>query len=165
MWGRNFLKRKLSPPLPLFKEFAKGDFIICCYFVRSTDERAMFAPHPRGKVFSQVFFKKLAGLGRAHKNGVFFLPSFFFAPLVPKKKRYCGFFVFIVILCARMVFCKKIQSIILECTMKRISEAPSARGLARDATGGVRVTNEFICCLNTSANFKLAATPSVTRKV
>ena len=46
------------------------------------------------KVFSQVFFKKLAGLGSAHKNGAFFLPSFFFAPLVPKKKRYYEFYNF-----------------------------------------------------------------------
>ena len=47
----------------------------------------MFALHPTVKVFSQVFFKKLAGMGRAHKKRRFFLPSFFFAPLVPKKKR------------------------------------------------------------------------------
>ena len=47
----------------------------------------MFVLYQSGKVFSQVFFKKLAGLGGAHKNGAFFLPSFFFAPLVPKKKR------------------------------------------------------------------------------
>jgi hypothetical protein len=32
-------------------------------------------------------FQKLAGLGSAHNYGAFFLPSFFFAPLVPKKKR------------------------------------------------------------------------------
>ena len=49
----------------------------------------MFALHQSVKVFSQVFFKKLAGLGSAHNYGAFFLPSFFFAPLVPKKKRDC----------------------------------------------------------------------------
>ena len=46
----------------------------------------MFALHQSVKVLVKLF-QKLAGLGRAHKNGAFFLPSFFFAPLVPKKKR------------------------------------------------------------------------------
>ena len=47
----------------------------------------MLALHPSLKVLVKLF-GQLAGLGSAHKNGVFFLPSFFFAPLVPKKKRY-----------------------------------------------------------------------------
>jgi hypothetical protein len=46
----------------------------------------MFALHQSVKVLVKLF-QKLAGLGSAHKNGAFFLPSFFFAPLVPKKKR------------------------------------------------------------------------------
>ena len=43
-------------------------------------------------IYSQDFFKKLARVWgeQPHKNGAFFLPSFFFAPLVPKKKRDCG---------------------------------------------------------------------------
>ena len=53
----------------------------------------MFVPPPSVKVLVKLF-QKLAGLGSAHKNGVFFLPSFFFAPLVPKKKRYYDIYVF-----------------------------------------------------------------------
>ena len=56
--------------------------------LHSTIERTMFALHQSVKVLVKLF-QKLAGLGRAHKNGAFFLPSFFFAPLVPKKKRDC----------------------------------------------------------------------------
>ena len=58
-------------------------------FAHSHFKRTMFALHPRVKVLVKLF-QKLAGLGRAHKKGAFFLPSFFFAPHVPKKKRYCG---------------------------------------------------------------------------
>jgi hypothetical protein len=47
----------------------------------------MLAPRPRVKVLVKLF-QKLACLGRAHKNGAFFLPSFFFAPCISKKKRY-----------------------------------------------------------------------------
>ena len=54
----------------------------------------MFALHQSVKVLVKLF-QKLAGLGGAHKNGAFFLPSFFFAPLVPKKKRYCGILCFL----------------------------------------------------------------------
>ena len=53
----------------------------------------MFALHPSVKVLVKLF-QKLAGLGSAHKNGAFFLPSFFFAPLVPKKKRDNGILCF-----------------------------------------------------------------------
>ncbi len=92
--GENFLKRKLFPA-PLSKNLKKGGGCFLLYFARSTLEHPMFAPHPSVKVFSQVFFKKLAGLGGAHKNGAFFLPSFFFAPLVPKKMGYCDVLFFI----------------------------------------------------------------------
>ena len=34
MWGRNFLKRKISPPHPLFKEIATGLYLKI-YIVRS----------------------------------------------------------------------------------------------------------------------------------
>ena len=46
----------------------------------------MFALYPRSKVLVKLF-QKLAGLGRAHKNGVSFCQAFFFAPFVSKKKR------------------------------------------------------------------------------
>jgi hypothetical protein len=49
----------------------------------------MFALHQSLKVLVKLF-QKLASLGSAHKNGAFFLPSFFFAPRVSKKKRHCG---------------------------------------------------------------------------
>ena len=59
-------------------------------------------------------FKKLAGLGRAHKNGAFFLPSFFFCASCAKRKSgivdflfFAGEELFIVVLCTQMVFCKK----------------------------------------------------------
>ena len=54
-----------------------------CFFIH---KGGVFPLHPRRKVLVKLF-QKLAGLGSDHKNGVFFLPSFFFAPLVPKKKR------------------------------------------------------------------------------
>ena len=54
-----------------------------CFFIH---KGGVFALHQSLKVLVKLF-QKLAGLGRAHKNGAFFLPSFFFAPLVPKKKR------------------------------------------------------------------------------
>ena len=46
----------------------------------------MFVLHQSVKVLVKLF-GQLAGLGSAHKNGAHVLPSFFFAPLVPKKKR------------------------------------------------------------------------------
>ena len=55
----------------------------------------MFVLYQSVKVLVKLF-GELAGLGRAHKNGVFFLPSFFFAPLVPKKKRDNGILCFFV---------------------------------------------------------------------
>ena len=54
--------------------------------MRSAVKVGVFAPHQYRKVLVKLF-GQLAGLGRDHKNGVFFLPSFFFAPLLPKKKR------------------------------------------------------------------------------
>ena len=63
-----------------------------CFFIH---KGGVFVLHQSLKVLVKLF-QKLAGLGSAHKNGVFFLPSFFFAPLVPKKKRDCGFYVFFV---------------------------------------------------------------------
>ena len=73
------------------KNFTEDKVLI--YIVRSTIKRTMFALHQSVKVLVKLF-QKLAGLGSAHKNGAFFLPSFFFAPLVPKKKRNCGFSLF-----------------------------------------------------------------------
>ena len=56
----------------------------------------MFALHQSVKVFSQVFFKKLAGLGRAHKKTAFsFCQAFSFAPLVPKDKAGLWIFYFL----------------------------------------------------------------------
>ena len=83
----NFFEKKLFfPQTPIFqKTFREGRIIYYC-FVRSTIKRIMFALHQSVKVFSQVFFKKLAGLGRAHKNGAFFLPSFFFCASCAKRK-------------------------------------------------------------------------------
>ena len=76
--------------------FYRGGKIIYYCFVRSTVKRTMFALHPRGKVFSQVFFKKLAGLGRAHKKRRFLFPKLFLLRLLcQKKKRNCGGYVFI----------------------------------------------------------------------
>ena len=60
------MKEFFLPPNPHpFKNFqARIIFLFC--IVRSTPKRTMFAPHPLFKVFSQVFFKKLAGSqGRA----------------------------------------------------------------------------------------------------
>jgi hypothetical protein len=53
----------------------------------------MFALYQSVKVLVKLF-QKLAGLGSAHNYGAFFLPSFFFAPLVPKKKRDNGILCF-----------------------------------------------------------------------
>ena len=56
----------------------------------------MFALHQSVKVFSQVFLKNLRGFGASSPIiRRFFLPSFFFAPLVPKKKRDCGILCFL----------------------------------------------------------------------
>jgi hypothetical protein len=45
--------------------------VILNNILRSTDEPSMFALHPRSKVLVKLF-GQLAGLGRAHKNGVSF---------------------------------------------------------------------------------------------
>jgi hypothetical protein len=46
----------------------------------------MFALHPSAKVFSQVFFKKLAGLGRAHKKRRFLFAKLFLCASHAKEK-------------------------------------------------------------------------------
>ena len=46
----------------------------------------MFALYPRVKVFSQVFFKKLAGLGRAHKKRRFLFAKLFLCASRAKEK-------------------------------------------------------------------------------
>ena len=60
------MKEFFLPPNPHpFKNFQVGAIFLFC-IVRSTLKRTMFALRPRKKVFSQVFFKKLAGSqGRA----------------------------------------------------------------------------------------------------
>ena len=58
----NFLKEAFLPPHPyLSRTFKRGE-IFLGYIVRSIVESTVFALHPRLKVFSQVFFKKLAGV-------------------------------------------------------------------------------------------------------
>ena len=42
-WGRNFLKRKLSPPHPFFKELSNVGSVLGYYIVRSTVEELIFA--------------------------------------------------------------------------------------------------------------------------
>ena len=46
----------------------------------------MFALHPSAKVFSQVFFKKLAGLGRTHKKRRFLFAKLFLCASRAKEK-------------------------------------------------------------------------------
>ena len=55
------------------------------YIVCSTLEQQMFALHQSVKVFSQVFFKKLAGLGRAHKTAFSFCQAFSLRLLCQRK--------------------------------------------------------------------------------
>ena len=70
------------------KNFTEDKVLI--YIVRSTVEHTMFALHQSVKVLVKLFQKLAGGWGeQPHNYGVFFLPSFFFAPLVPKKKRDC----------------------------------------------------------------------------
>ena len=55
----------------------------------------MFALHPSAKVFSQVFFKKLAGLGRAHKKTAFsFCQAFSLRLSCQRKSGIVRFYVF-----------------------------------------------------------------------
>ena len=85
--GKTFLKESFSPH-PFQRTFNWGILfftIITALNGRTTYVRTI----PSVKVLVKLF-QKLAGLGRAHKKRRFFLPSFFFAPLVPKKKRCCG---------------------------------------------------------------------------
>jgi len=56
--GKTFLKESFSPR-PFQRTFKLG-FYFLTQFLRSTIESAMFALHQSVKVFSQVFFKKLA---------------------------------------------------------------------------------------------------------
>ena len=46
---------------------------------------AVFARTKAPKVLIDLF-QKVAGVGRAHRNGVFFLITFSFAPVVSKEK-------------------------------------------------------------------------------
>ena len=55
------------------KNFQTGN--VLNNILRSTNERTMFALYPRRKVLVKLF-QKLAGLGRAHKNGVSFCEPF-----------------------------------------------------------------------------------------
>ena len=90
--GRKLFEKKLFfPHTPNFQKTLNVLFLF--NIVRSTVKSGVFALHLRSKVLVKLF-QKLAGLGSAHKNGVFFLPSFFFAPLVPKKKRDNGILCF-----------------------------------------------------------------------
>ena len=49
-------------------------------------KRTMFALYQSVKVFSQVFFKKLAGLGRAHKKRRFLFAKLFLCASRAKEK-------------------------------------------------------------------------------
>ncbi len=55
-----FKKKAFFPHTPIFKEIEVWGLFLFSDIVRSTVEQLMFALHPRLKVFSQVFFKKLA---------------------------------------------------------------------------------------------------------
>ena len=55
----------------------------------------MFALHQSMKVFSQVFFKKLAGLGRAHKKRRFLFAKLFLCASRAKEKAELWFFMFL----------------------------------------------------------------------
>ena len=64
--GKTFLERKLFPA-PLSKNFQLGNLLF--FIISALDGRAAYVRAiPSVKVFSQVFFKKLAGMGRAHKK-------------------------------------------------------------------------------------------------
>ena len=73
-----FLKKGSTKNFPEWESFM---VLHTCSAIKS----CVFALHPRSKVLVKLF-QKLAGLGRAHKNGVFFLPSFFFCASCAKRK-------------------------------------------------------------------------------
>ena len=59
------------------------------------------------KVFSQVFFKKLAGLGRAHKKRRFLFAKLFLCASCAKEKAVLWYFVFYR---GRIIYCCFVRS-------------------------------------------------------
>ena len=62
-----------------------------CFFIH---KGGVFALHQSVKVFSQVFFKKLAGLGSAHKTALSFCQAFSLRLSCQRKSGIMVFYVF-----------------------------------------------------------------------
>ena len=83
---RKLFKKSFSfPHTPFLSKTLKLRGYFFRYFVRSTVERTMFAPHPRVKVLVKLF-QKLAGLGRAHKKRRFLFAKLFLCASCAKRK-------------------------------------------------------------------------------
>ena len=91
--GRKLFKKSFSSPHPIFQKLWNWGLIFrhnSC--VQPLNAKCSHCTQV-GKFWSS-FFKSLRVWAAPIKNGVFFLPSFFFAPLAPKKKRDNGILCF-----------------------------------------------------------------------
>ena len=87
--GRKLFKKAFLPRTQSFKNFETGVLFFCrnAYAQRLNAQCSHCTK--AWKFLVKFFSKNLRVWAEPIKNGVFFLPSFFFAPLVPKKKRDC----------------------------------------------------------------------------
>ena len=84
----NFLKKAFLPPNPHLSKTLKLGFEIYCNFCAQRSNNLCSHCTQARKFLVKFFSKNLRVWAEPIKNGAFFLPSFFFAPLMPKKKRH-----------------------------------------------------------------------------
>ena len=90
MGEENFLKKAFLPPNPHLSKTLKRGGIFFAIIPALNGRTAYVRTIPRAKVFSQVFFKKLAGLGGAHKKTAFLFAKLFLCASCAKEKAEYG---------------------------------------------------------------------------
>ena len=90
-WGKETSWKKLSfPHTPILQELWNWGLFFCRNACARRSNNQCSHCTQAWKFLVKFFSKNLRVWAAPIKNGAFFLPSFFFAPLVPKKKRNCG---------------------------------------------------------------------------